>query len=739
MSMSICRIAALMAVSLWVCQAFPAIADELESLSGYRVSDAAPTEPATSDTGDKTGSNGSEETSGEVQLPEVTVSGQKEDAGETEGYITEDATTATKTDMPIFDTPVSIQVVPQDVLQDQQAIRVRDAVKNVSGVYVRPAGGDNFEDFFVRGFPLNFQIFRDGFRTRGFNLNLSSVERVEVLKGPAAVLYGRVEPGGLINLISKEPLPVAHYSVEQQFGSYELFRTTADLTGPLLKENALLYRFNFNYENSESFRDFVDSEEFYIAPTLVWNIGDSTYLRFSLEYLNGHSVPDRGLIALGDRPAPLPISRYLGEPFNGEKLEDLLLTFLGKHDFNENWTLRLRFSFEKPENHPVEVFPTDFFLEDGQSVERFFFEEVDDGRFYYATAELVGRFNTWCIRHNVLFGVEYYDNDIDFKFAFTDFPPINIYDPVYGAPRPDVTLAPGDRGLKWYGVYAQDQVYILENLILLAGIRYDYTESFFNCCGEDAVKVKDKPDDWSPRVGLLWQPMPWLSLYGNYTDSFSATDVFNNSFSGEPLEPETATQYEAGMKAEFFESRLMGTLAFYRLTKKNILTDDPEHPGFLLNIGEARSQGIELDVTGNITPAVSVIASYAYTDTEILEDNTGNEGNRLPGVPENGGSVFGKYEFLTGVLRGLSLGSGVFFVGEREGDAANSFEVPSYTRIDLLGSYRYSIKKFGGIDITAQINIENLFDERYFLGAQDRSSILPGAPRTVLAAVGVEF
>lgn len=647
-----------------------------------------------------------------------------------------DATTATKTDTPIFDLPVSIQVVPREVMDDQQVIRVRDAVKNVSGVYVRPAGGDQFEDFFVRGFPLFFQLYRDGFRQRGFNLNTAALERVEVLKGPAAVLYGRVEPGGLVNMVSKQPLATPYYSLQQQFGSFDLYRTSVDATGPITKDETLLYRFNLSYENADSFRDFITADEVFLAPVLTWNLSEHTWVRFNLEYLNADRARDRGLVALGNRPAPIPHSRNLSEPFGKEDLEDLTVGFLWSHDFNQDWTLRHRFTFEKPDNHPVEVGPTDFFLADNRSVARFYFEENDDAEFYYTALELTGHVETRGIKHTLLLGTDYYRTDTDFGFAFADFSPIDIFAPVYGTPRPDLPLTPGSSGNRWYGVYLQDQIELLDNVHLLLGGRYDDADSLSRCCGPGASKSTDGTDDFSPRTGVVYQPLEWLALYGNYVESFSSSDDFSRSFSGDTFDPETATQYEAGLKTDFFDGRLFSTLAWYELTKKNILTNDPEHPGFSVAIGKARSRGIELDVAGTLTPELSVIASYAYTDTKITKDKSGTEGNRLPGVPLNGGSFWGVYEFGREPLRGLKFGAGVFAVGRRDGDPANTFQVPGYTRIDLLAAYGWQL---GNCTVTAQLNIENLSDEQYFLGAQDRSSILPGAPRSFLGALRLDF
>jgi iron complex outermembrane receptor protein len=237
------------------------------------------------------------------QLPEVTVTGAPPD---TIGYkATRATTTATKTDTPIFDLPVSIQVVPREVLDDRQVIRLEDALQTVSGVVPFAGGGSAFDSPRIRGFEAFRNIYRDGFRGRFFGNYIQStahLNRVEVLKGPASVLYGRMEPGGLVNQVSKQPLATPYYSRQQQFGSFDLYRTTLDAAGPLTEDQSLLYRVNFEYLDSGSFRDFVGAETVFVAPVLTWNLSDRTHITLNLQYQHSDRVTDRGLVAIGDPP-----------------------------------------------------------------------------------------------------------------------------------------------------------------------------------------------------------------------------------------------------------------------------------------------------------------------------------------------------------------------------------------------------------------------------------------------------
>ncbi len=274
---------------------------------------------------------------GPTVLPEMTVTASPLDRT---SYSVPNASTATKTDTPIMETPVSIQVVPQQVIQDQQAIRLDDITKNVSGVQRDFSFGNGYEGFTIRGFSTNNTVYRNGFRLFASIAETAHLDRVEVLKGPAAVLYGRIEPGGLVNLVTKRPSPESYYSLQQQFGSFDLYRTTADATGPITEDRSLLYRLNLAYLNSGSFRDFVFNDRIFLAPGLTWRPTPDDEFNLSVEYDNEDNYDDAGIPALGNRPAPLPSSRNLGEPDDEYNVESVLVDLNGTHRFNTDWKVR---------------------------------------------------------------------------------------------------------------------------------------------------------------------------------------------------------------------------------------------------------------------------------------------------------------------------------------------------------------------------------------------------------------
>ncbi len=679
---------------------------------------------------------------GPTTLPEITVTASPLD--ET-SYNVQDATTATKTDTPIMETPISIQVVPRAVIEDQQAIQLGDAVKNVSGVFQGFTFGGFGEEFMIRGFNTNFANYLDGFRFPASRIPTANAERIEVVKGAAANLYGRIEPGGLINVVTKRPLATPYYSLQQQFGSFDLYRTTADATGPITSDGSLLYRFNLEYVDRNSFRDFAFTDRIFVAPSLTWNLNDRTQLDLDFRYSDEDTQEDQGVVAIGNRPANIPISRYLGEPSTDKSNTKLYTTGLTlNHDFTDDWKVRARFV-----NHNRDVVDRitgGAALDETTGVlDRSFFGGEDEADDYFGTLDVTGKFSTWGAEHKVLVGWDYYNNSDEVRAFLLPAGSINIFNPVYGRSGVDLSREQEnffiDQLREWTGVYFQDQITLWDKVHILGGGRYDWASFGVGLAFGTDQSLADaranfqEADDerFSPRVGLVYQPWDWLSLYGNYVESLGSP--FGSAFSdGTPLPSETAEQYEVGFKTEFLEERLTSTVAFYHLTKQNIPVPIPGTP-FSEVIGEARSRGIEVDIAGEVTEGLSLIATYAYTDAEITKD-VNNQGNRLFNVPRHSGSLWAKYDMQQAPLRGLSLGAGVYLLGQREGDNGNTFQLPGYGRVDALVKYQLPL---ASSKLSLQFNVENLLDHRYYVAAGGRTSVNPGASRTFIGSIRLEF
>ncbi|MEM1242822.1 MAG: TonB-dependent siderophore receptor [Cyanobacteria bacterium P01_H01_bin.26] len=663
----------------------------------------------------------------------IVVTGENED-----DYLVPNASTATRTDTPILDVPQSIQVVPQQVLQDQQIIRVDDALRNVSGVVgtLEPFAGSS--TLTLRGFSTDTftggPILRDGFRIRD-NLStqeIANVERIEVIKGPSSVLYGQNDPGGIINLVTKRPLPEPFYELELQGGSFGLVRPSIDISGPLTED--LAYRLNLSYQHEDSYRDYTtDTERFFIAPVLSWDISNRTNLTLLLEYTDEEILFDTGLPAFGTSVVDVPRDRIQNEPDDLIRNDALTLGYDLKHRFTDDWTL----------NHGFRYVHQDYFIlgaltfggvdEVTGDIPRVFADRNYVSDDYLFQTSVVGEFETGAIDHTLLAGFDLNLNRFNEKFTRFDFANptiVNIFNPVYGAPRPDLsnqTPFPAfDTEADRLGIFLQDQITFSDEFILVGSLRYDSVKS------RDLTADTSRFDEAvSPRVGLIYKPIETLSLYANYAQSFEPNG--GTDAQGQPFDPEESEGFEVGVKAELLDGNLFATLAYFDITKQNVTTTDPNNILFSVATGEQRSQGVELDIVGEISPGWNMIANYAYTDARITEDNTNPVGNRLFNSPRHSANLWTTYEIQQGDLQGLGFGVGFNYLGERQGDLANSFEVEDYFLTNAALFYKQNDWQLG-------LNFNNIFDVNYIdaTGARLFNNV-PGAPFSVVGSVSVTF
>ena len=684
-----------------------------------------------------------------------------------QGYAVMATTVVTTTDTPILETPFSVQVVAQGVLQDQQVTRIEQAVQNISNVYQsREAFSDFADQFVIRGFLSSQVVYRDGFRIDTGNTGkqeTANIEQIEVLKGPASILYGRIEPGGLINYTTKKPLPDQHYTLEQQFGSFSSYRTSLDATGPI-SENKLAYRLNGSYEHDGSFRQFVGDERWFVSPVLQWRISPATELSLDWEYFSNKTTPDNiGLIPYGDRPLSglvsvgnvlqnFPGERNLGEPtdFHNATQQTANASFL--HLFNPHWQLNSMFNFALTNVNgggAYADFSTDEDVNRGilpRTIETSgiglkFLTHVAT---YAFEINVLGKFHALGVKHNLLLGGDFYRQSVDQTCCDISgllLDDISIFAPVHG-----VTIGPVDPtlaftiygGPSWYGMYLQDQVQLPYHFFVLAGMRYDLAREYAT---SKYGTGKSSDHKLSPRVGVLWQPQEWLSLYGSYVENFGATNGELVDRNNQPLLPETAQQWEVGVKTALGK-RFLGTLAYYDLTKQNIATADPLFPNdgrHALPIGKANSRGVELDLAGAILPHWNLLVACAFTDATIVNDSfLGTAGNRLSNVPKNGGRIWTTYSFWGGEPKRLTVGAGVTARSAREGNISNDYLLPGFATVDTMASYIFHLHRS---TLALQVNIRNLLDRNYFEASGDftRSRIAPGSPFAIMSSIRFAF
>ena len=680
-----------------------------------------------------------EETDEEI---EIIATGEAEDGSD---YFVPDAG-ITRTDTPIINTPSTVQVVPSQVFEDQGAIEFRDAVsRNAVGVFTNGAPRSQFLNVLIRGFDVSSNSLVNGIPETYFTLSaprdLTNIEQLEILSGPASIIGGRVSPGGVINVATKQPLTTPFYELSAGYGSFNTVEGALDFSGPLNESKTVAYRLNASIDHSDTFIDVddVDIDRFSVAPVVSWQIGEQTKLSFEGLYLDRETPQRTGLPARGtalDNPnGEIPPDQFVGEPnFDGSSN---ILSQIGydlEHNFNDRWSLRHAFRYSNLQNEQKEAF-ANALQDDLRTLERSGDLFINDINNYQTTAYVTGEFATGNINHELLAGVDYIFEEDNFKLEFFEAENIDIFEPVYAGGVGEAFEDSFGNTLnsnEGVGVYLQDQIKFFDDrLILVLGGRVDFVSSSSEDLLDESAEEESQDDTaFSPKVGILYKLADNVSLYGSYSRSFN--QVTGVTAEAETFEPSRGTQYEVGAKANWLNNRLSTTLAFYDLTFSNLTTSDPENPEFEIQTGEQNSQGVELKTTGEIMPGWNITASYAYTDATITEDNNFTEGNSLANVPENAVNLWSTYTISEGSLSGLGFGLGLFYIGERQGDLDNSFQLDDYLRTDAAIYYRRE-------NLNLALNFKNLFDVDYIEFSDDDLRVGTADPLTVLFSTSYRF
>jgi len=660
---------------------------------------------------------------------QVVVTGEQD-----EGYNPSSTTTATRTETPLRDIPQSIQVIPEEVFRDQRA-DVSSALLNAPSV--RNSAPTNFDSLRPRIRGFFSQITINGIReTNGSGASLgpdlTGIERIEILQGPNSVLFGTSSPGGTINFVTKQPLQDPYYFLEATVGNFDFYRGEIDLSGPLDDAERVLYRLNASYRNQGFFTDFSETSNLVIAPAVRFEIGENTRLTIEGIYKNLYQDSyNLGLPAIGTiLPNPngdIPRTRITNE--GNLDAVNTRIGFTLEHQFSENWSINntFRYSFLNFEADDVTIGTS--LLPDNRTLLRNSFDLGDRYIDYRLQTNVVGKFSTGSIDHQLLFGVDLGRLNNNLIFINRPGAPIDLFNPIFGQPAGAVDFElDGDTVTDTLGFLLQDQITVLDNLRFLVSGRFD----LFRQTNRDFLansETSQSGSAFSPRLGIVYQPIPEIALYANYSRSFEP--AIGTSFSGEEFEPTRGTQFEIGAKADITDN-LSATLALYDITQSNVLTSDPNNPGFSIQTGEQNSQGVELSLTGEILPGLNVFASYAYNNARVTEDNSIPVGNRVLQTAPHAASLWTTYEIQQGDLQGLGFGLGLFYVGDRAGDAANTFEVPSYLTTDAAIFYERD-------SFRAALNFKNIFNANYFENAFSRLRVSPGAPFTVQVTASWTF
>ena len=690
----------------------------------------------------------------QTQLDEIVIIGNNE-----RGYNASLSAVSTRMSVPLLETPQSIQVVPYQVILDQQALSVNDALKNVAGVQ-NIAPGYSYYTF--RG----FESFNNGPGVitngiRGVNYTffqtalLFNVDKIEAIKGPASALYSVGNPGGIINLTTKKPLSTNQFELNTTVDNFGDYRFIADATGPLDKEQKVLYRLIAGYNGGKTFRDNINLDYFFVAPSFTLNFSERTSLNVEYNQVidNTNIRADRGIVAPprangGFDFDAVPLGWNRASEDDRGKITSSLVQAVFRHRFSDKLDFTALHSFGTTRNDN-ESYSYDFggnlnatndTLINRTWVEGPFGNDSFNFNYFLNYTTKTGR-----ITHDIVFGADYgtassYDRSTAFMAPDLSIAnPVNTGDP---ATFPIEYQLDINNNIKIYGVYVQDVISFSNKLKALVGLRFDGSEgeddTSFDVNTTPNFQFKGTFNTLLPRLGLVYLPHEDVSIYGSYTTSYNPT-LGDPSFGSNAIsdyQPEGGIQYEVGVKAELLKNKLIPTLAFYHLTRTNVLQNDPNDPTFrrFLTIGEVLSKGMELTLQGNISRALSITGFYAYNDVRITEDVTeANIGNRLGNAPYHSGNLWMKYNFLGTVLKRLGLGAGLDFASEKIGQFSDQdFKIPGYTNFDALINYSYK-------NYRVAMNVYNVFGTRQIRGGYQPSVIFPGAPRTFRFSLNVKF
>lgn len=663
-----------------------------------------------------------------LELDAISVTSDYESAtGPVDGYRATRSSSATKTDTAIRDIPQSISVIPVSVLNDLGSISVERALDFAGGVSKQNNfGGLTLYEYSVRGFTTS-EFYKDGFSAnRGYpsTPDVVSIERIEVLKGPAASLYGRGDPGGTVNIVTKKPRPEAFATLHTSAGSWDRYRTALDVNTPLDENGNVLSRVNLAIEDGQSFRDHVDRERVFVAPSFSWQLNPDTTLLVESEFVRHRSTFDRGIVAPNNAWSGVSRSTFLGEPNDGDiDNHNNLLQAALEHHLNDAWKLRLASHYKQGK---LWGFASEAraLNADGHTVNRRYRERDNDWHDSITQLELRGLFDTGPWQHELLIGSEYENyrkNERVTTIAGSPYA-IDIFQPVYGQPKPGGARSGTDffEHVESRALNLQDQILFTDTLRGMLGARLERFEQSIDDHTRNSTS-RQHHDALTQRAGLLYQLTPEIGLFANASTSFKPNNGLDAA--GRSFDPEEGVGHEIGIKSELFDDRLSSTLAAFHIEKKNVLALDPGTDTSRA-MGKARSQGFDLQVAGQVTDAVRVIGAFAYIDAEVTEgDKVIPTGSRILGVAKHSGSLLGVYAFKDGRLRGSDLGAAFTYVGDRSGEAGSDFELPAYHTVDLLAHYKASD------NVTVGLNLNNIFDEKYFERSYSNYWVNPGEPR----------
>ncbi|MEC5318089.1 TonB-dependent siderophore receptor [Brenneria populi subsp. brevivirga] len=661
------------------------------------------------------------------------------------GYQPHKSVTGTRSESRLLDVPQAVNVVPKQVIEDRAARNIDEALYNVSGITQANTLGGTQDALIKRGFGDNRDgsLFRDGVRSIQARNFTPASERVEVLKGPASMLYGMGEPGGVINIISKKPALTQKTHIEGWGSSFKGGGGQLDVTGPL-GASGLAYRMIVDHDETDYWRNFGRNRQTTIAPSLMW-YGENTTVRVAYEHMEYLTPFDRGTVidANTGKPVNTPRKRRFDEGYNATRGDQDSIALQIDRNLTDRWKSGLTYSYNRNRYSDNQARATKYNADTGVLT-----RQPDATGYAHSQAQIVqltlnGDVDWGRINHQLLFGFDYeadrtFRGDMIRGTATSDF---NIYNPVYGQLPASTTVRAKDsdqrENIDSTGFFMQDAIRLNERWQLLGGLRYD---SF------DVMAGKGRPFNTNtdssyhrlvPRAGVIYSLTPYSSLYASYSESFKPNSSIATQI--DALPPEIGKSYEVGAKLDL-PNRITANVALFDIQKRNVMVSELDSNGDSVTrtAGKVRSQGVELDLAGKLTDSLSLIGAYAYTDARVTADPE-NNGNEMANAARHTASLFLTQDFgALGLHAGdnLRAGAGARYVGRRAGDAANSFYLDDYTVADAFVAYSTPIN---GYKVKWQLNVKNLFDKTYYPSSGNNLRVAIGEPRQFVLRASVDF
>ncbi len=683
-----------------------------------------------------------------------------------------------------MDLPQSVQVIDNEIITQQQAIRLSEVIKNANGVYVGSARGGAQESFWSRGYDMSANnMFKNGFRYNAGSIpEVSGLERVEFLKGGSALLFGNVAPGGIMNLVTKNPKFEKGGEINMQTGSYDYYKPSVDFYGPLNKYIA--YRFNGSYENAKSFRDYVKNERIYFNPSFLFKISEKTNITVQGDYLNADWTPDFGTGIIGETILDMPRNIYFGALWSTGNTKSSSASILFNHDFNKNWKLAFNSSYQSYRRTQKSTAQLNTVATNGDwkrgltqadAAENIFGDQLS----------LQGTFNTGKIKHQIFTGVDYeYSLAPSYTFAFyasptsstvitTESTAINLFNYDYGTQS---TVAPfskatqlGTTNTQRFGAYAQDLISINEYIKVLGGIRWSWQEAEVDTkvlsTGITTTSAKTLNRAYSPKGGIVIQPNRDMSIFASYSNSF--TPNTGTTVDLKTLAPSIIDQYEVGIKKDFWKGILSTNVTVYQINNNNLAqTAQFLADGVTQNVnanlkelvGATKGKGIEIDITAKPAEGLNIMAGYSFNETKISK-SSGTHGSLIVGdiltrTPRHTANLSFFYKLPSGKLKGLSFGAIANYMGDRTGGWNNDYQWALNTDTPEPNDYKVTIRNRdfpieGYATVDASVGYEwkkfsilcklsNITNELNYT-VHENYSTNPIAPRQIMTSLKYKF